>query len=697
MFDGDRLSAVRSSGLLDSPDVGESLAAGLRLATAALGARGGFIVAADPEHPRILAATQGGDPVAAELGGVLLEPLVDQRLVTVPLAATHSRVRELKIVRDGTVGALAALPLRGPLGHIVAGLALWHSQPHPWSPEDLAILEDAAAEIGERIRSWMVSRNRAERGSGEMPLHADLVRELERREDWFDVVLDSLPAGVLVARAPSGEAVRANRELLRLLDVLDLAAIDVDRAAYTASGTPLDPDRHPLTRAMSGETVRGELLCSEPDVESDEAVWWRINAAPLHTGGGEVVGAVVTIEDITETRGMQAALYRSQEHLLHAQKMEAVGRLAGGMAHDFNNLLTAIMGFGELLLEGMTPDDPSWGDAEEIVRSAARGRDLTDQLLSFSRRRSADPAVLDLNEVVDSSRRLVERLMEEKVVFETHLAPIGGPVRIDRTELEQIIVNLALNARDSVTDPRGVVRIETGRVDLPRTLDAEPEAIPPGRWETLTVIDDGEGMDANLRLRIFEPFFTTKPAGQGTGLGLSTVYGIVKRVGGFVRVDSRPGEGTSFGVYLPPAAGAISAAEPEGESPGRGSEMVLLVEDQDQIRSLLARQLRKSGFEVVEAANGYEALATWQNDPDAFDIVVSDVIMPVMDGPTMVDRAREIRPELPVVFISGYPGAADPAERDTPLPDAPLLRKPFAAAELVATIRATLDDGATPM
>ncbi|WP_405283544.1 ATP-binding protein [Gaopeijia maritima] len=691
MFDADRLRAVRESGLLESPNIGEGLAGAVRLAAAALGAQGGFVVVVDPETPRVLCAV-GPDDVASALGARLLEPLAREQPLTVPLAATHSQVREASPVRQGRVGSLVATPVRGPLGHVIAGLCLWRAEPYPWSPVELALLDDARAEVGERLRGWMLVHDRAEQRGGDSPHRADLVRELERREDWFDVVLDSLPAGVLVARAPSGEAVRANREMLRLLDVLDLASVDVERPAWSASGARIEPERHPLSRALAGETVRGELLCSKADIEAEDGIWWRVNAAPLHTGSGEVAGAVLTIEDITETRGMQAALYRSQEHLLHAQKMEAVGRLAGGMAHDFNNLLTAIMGFGELLLEGMTPDDPAWGDAEEIVRSAARGRDLTDQLLSFSRRRSTDPAVIDLNEVVASSRRLVERLMEEKVTFETELGPTEGRVRIDRTELEQIVVNLALNARDAVPGPGGTVRVRTGPVNLARTLDAEPEAIPPGRWETLIVSDDGSGMDAALRLRIFEPFFTTKPAGQGTGLGLSTVYGIVKRVGGFVRVDSKVGEGTTFTVYLPPADGAVTAAETEGEGPARGSERVLLVEDQDQIRSLLARQLRRSGFEVIEAANGYEALNLWQSEPDAFDIVVSDVIMPVMDGPTMVSKARATRPDLPVVFISGYPGAADPAERDTPLPDAPLLRKPFAAAELVATIRSTLDE-----
>ncbi len=694
MFDADRLQAVRDSGLVhETFDAGVAFSPMLRLGVAAVGASGGFIVVADPETPGVAAFTPGSESVARELARTLLDPVVEGRVVAVPLAANHSRFREVEAVRLGEVGALVAAPIRGPRGHVVAGVCLWSDEARAWSPDDLARIDDLTGALGERLKQWITARSRHATPVAAEPKRADLVRELERREDWFDVVLDSLPTGVLVTRAPSGDPVRANHELLRLLDALDLASIDFDRPFYTASGARVDPEGHPLTRALAGETVRGELHCSEADPDAEEGVWWRVNAAPILASGGDVAGAVVTIEDITEARGMQAALYRSQEHLLHAQKMEAVGRLAGGMAHDFNNLLTAIMGFGELLLEGMGGDDPARDDAEEIVRSASRGRDLTNQLLSFSRRRSTDPAVLNLNEVVTSGKRLLERLLEAKVTLETSLSDAAGPVRIDRTELEQIIVNLTLNARDALPEGEGFVRIETGPVDLTRTVDAEPEAIPPGRWETLAVIDNGTGMDAALRLRIFEPFFTTKPAGRGTGLGLATVYGIVKRVGGFLRVDSRPGEGTSFRVYLPPADGtAHTADEVAGEDHAGGSETVLLVEDQDQIRSLLARQLERSGFEVMEAANGFDALNLWRQNADDIDIIVSDVVMPVMDGPTMVTRVREERPDLPVVFVSGYPGAADPSDRATPLPKGRLLRKPFAAAELVAAIRSSLDD-----
>ena len=666
-----------------------ALGALLRLSAAALRSPGAFIVDVKADPPRLIAATPGCDEVAAELGPVVGAALGDGRPVTVPLAATHSQFRDLVAVREATtesgrgVGALVCAPLSGANGTVTAGICLWDTAPRAWSPGDLALLADVADSV----------RPHLDGSIGDRALQVGGLDDNVDAADWFDRALECFPAGVMVARAPDGEVVRVNAEYLRIVPVSDPAEGIPSQPLFSATGSPLEASRHPLRRALDGEVVRGEVVCTAPDPDDEAARWWRAHASPLIDDADQITGAVVVIEDITEVRGMQEALYRSQEHLVHAHKMEAVGRLAGGMAHDFNNLLTAIMGFGELLLEGLVEGDPARDDAEEIIRSAARGRDLTNQLLSFSRRRTAHPSVLDLNEGLESSRRLLERLLEKGVRLETEAHDNAGGVRIDRTELEQILVNLALNGRDALGPEGGTVRIGTEPVDLARPLEAEPEAIPAGRWETLKVRDDGMGMDPDVRRRIFEPFFTTKAPGQGTGLGLATVYGLVKRLGGFIQVDSRPGNGTSFRIYLPPAEVGDDAPNAALErAVERSGETVLLVEDQDQIRALLARQLERAGFKVVEAANGYEALTTWRGAPETIDIIVSDIVMPVMDGPTMVDRVRADRSDLPVVFISGYPGAADASERDTPLPDGRLLRKPFAAAELVQAIRAALDE-----
>jgi signal transduction histidine kinase/CheY-like chemotaxis protein len=634
----------------------------------------------------MVSSTRGCEDVAADLVPVLGSLLDEARPVTVPLAATHSRFRDLAVVREATrdagsgVGALVCAPIRATGEGPLVGLCLWDTAPRAWTPADLALLDDAARTIGLHLDQPLAPARR----------HG-LHRKQEAGRDWFDIALDCFPAGVLIARAPDGEAIRVNGEYLRIVEAHDIGGMDPLGSLFTGGGSLLDESRHPLHRALAGDVVRGEVVCSSRDGDEDGARWWRMNASPL-SDGDDITGAVLIVEDITEVRGMQEALYRSQEHLVHAHKMEAVGRLAGGMAHDFNNLLTAIMGFGELLLEGLADGDPAREDAEEIVRSAGRGRDLTNQLLAFSRRRTPHPSVLELNEGLASSRRLVERLLEGGVTLETEPHEGAGGVRIDRTELEQILVNLALNGRDALGPDGGTIHIATGPVDLIRPREAEPETIPIGRWETLTVRDDGTGMDPDVRRRIFEPFFTTKAPGRGTGLGLATVYGIVKRLGGFIQVDSRPLEGTTFCIYLPAADTSEAVPDaPLDPEPIRSSETVLLVEDQDQIRSLLARQLEHSGFAVIEAANGYEALTTWRGSPETIDIIVSDIVMPVMDGPTMVERVRAQRHDIPVVFISGYPGAADPSERETPLPEARLLRKPFAAAELVKAIRTALD------
>lgn len=696
-----------------------ALVGALRITTSALRATGCFVVAADEHDPRLVAGTTHADRIGPALAPGLMRALVAGRTLTVPLAATHSRFRDLPVVRKTggsafapEVGALVCTPLHAEDGVVMAGLCLWDSTPRAWSPDDLARLQDAAAligpiltggaasigeqatpePIGEQTATESIGASHEAESTPDHP-HGDTVGELGRGGDWIDTLLATLPDGVAVVRGPEGRAVRANAEFLRLTASDSVATAALPGDLFTHAGAHLDPDAHPLPRALAGEEVHGLLVCTAESPEHEAARWWQVSASPLYDARESVVGAVLVVEDVSEMRSLQESLYRSQEHLVHAHKMESVGRLAGGMAHDFNNLLTAIMGFGELLLEDMDTADPAREDALEIVRSASRGRDLTNQLLAFSRRRSTQPTVLDLNEGVESSRRLVERLLDNRVRLLTHCDDEAGRVRIDRTELEQILVNLALNGRDALPQEGGTVRIETGPVHLTHPDEAAPQPIPAGRWETLGVVDDGAGMDDAVRDRIFEPFFTTKPAGEGTGLGLATVQGIVKRAGGYIRVESRPGAGTTFRLYLPAVDEAVDAAGvDDGAAPMAGSETVLLVEDQDQIRSLLARQLERAGFTVVEASNGHEALATWASEAESIDIVVSDIVMPIVDGPTMVEKARATRPDLPVIFISGFPGAADPSEREIPLPESQLVRKPFAAAELIAAIRTALDD-----
>lgn len=394
----------------------------------------------------------------------------------------------------------------------------------------------------------------------------------------------------------------------------------------------------------------------------------------------QVAGIVVNAHDITEARHVE-------DQLRHAQKMEAVGRLAGGVAHDFNNILTAINGFAELLRESLPDDDVRCDDVAEIVKAAQRGAGLSRQLLAFSRREPGRSKVVDLNRVVREAEGMLRPLLGEDVELRLDLAADLAAVRIDPLHLHQVILNLALNARDAL--PAG------GRITLRTGWATAAVEHGGGRRLLLSVTDDGTGMSDEVLQRIFEPFFTTKPSGHGTGLGLSTVYGIVRQAGGHVWVYSEPGHGTVFKVYLPPAQqadGDGQTEEAQEDAPHAGEGLhVLVVEDDDAIRPLVARILRRRGYRVTEAHDGAEGLTAAEATDAPIDLVASDVVMPAMGGPDMLKRLREARPDLPVLFLSGY--SADEVAARGSL-DAPFLEKPFEGNELLRAVRLALDGAA---
>jgi PAS domain S-box-containing protein len=393
---------------------------------------------------------------------------------------------------------------------------------------------------------------------------------------------------------------------------------------------------------------------------------------------------LATMVDLTEQKRLEAQVRQ-------AHKMESVGRLAGGIAHDFNNLLTAIGGYTELMLRRIPEGDPLRHDAEEIGIAAERAANLTRQLLAFSRRQVLQPRLLDLNTVVVDMENMLQRLIGEDVTLETLLEPELGAVRADPGQLEQVILNLAVNARDAL--PRGgTVTIETANVEL-RGPDAEENSCGnEGDFVLLTIADDGHGMDDEVRAQLFEPFFTTKD-GQGTGLGLATVYGIVKQSGGYIWVDSEPGAGSCFRVYLPRVeAEAPVVPGPSGlgvETP-QGAETILLVEDEEIVRELVKEMLTGFGYSVLEARNGREAIDVSLAHPGPIDLLVSDVIMPGMSGPEAARVVVESRPATRVLFISGYTDSAivhhGVLERGTEF-----LQKPFNSQTLAQKVRAVLD------
>jgi two-component system cell cycle sensor histidine kinase/response regulator CckA len=367
---------------------------------------------------------------------------------------------------------------------------------------------------------------------------------------------------------------------------------------------------------------------------------------------GNTAGFTLVVRDLTEQAG-HGALRQSEEQLRQAQRMEAVGRLASGIAHDFNNLLTAIQGHAQFLTEDLPIGHPSRADVDEILHSSERAAALTRQLLAFSRGQSMQPETVQLNNIVAAMERLLRRVISEDIAVESVLDPALWPVRADPTQIEQVLVNLIVNARDAM--PRGGrITIKTENAELATSYAQRREEVEPGEYVMLAVSDTGVGMDRDTQARIFEPFFTTKGPDKGTGLGLSTVLGIIKQMGGHVFVYSEVGQGTTFKVYLPRAGGsALHAAAPKRDE-AHGRESVLIVEDDDSVRALARRVLDTRGYRVWTCASASEAFEIMEEYGDEMALLITDVVMPAMNGHDLVEQLRKGWPELAVVFMSGY-------------------------------------------
>jgi two-component system cell cycle sensor histidine kinase/response regulator CckA len=442
----------------------------------------------------------------------------------------------------------------------------------------------------------------------------------------------------------------------RYLDVVARAEAgepigQVDLILVTAAGMPL--------------TLEGNISCTATD------------GGPTRLRG--------IYRDVTERK-------RVEEQLRRAERMQAAGRLAGGVAHEVNNMMTGVIGFSEFLLRSLEPMDPRRSEVAEIIKAGTRAADVTRQLLAFTRQQFLRPEVLPVNGVVHDLEKMLRRVLGEDHVLELALAADTGEIRADRGQLAQVLVNLMLNARDAMAG-RGRVTITTRAVVLDDRYGAHHDGIgiPHGQYVQLTVSDTGVGMDREIQARIFEPFFTTKPVGQGTGLGLSTVYGIVKQSDGFVWVYSEPGLGTTFKIYLPRVGtgGAMPSRGEPGSAARGGSETILIVEDEELVRSLASRSLREYGYIVIEARHGVDALRQLEFRPEA-DLVISDVVMPEMGGRELGRRLASLRPALPVLYISGYTGE-DVTQRGLLEPGAPFQQKPFAPEELARKVREMLD------
>ena len=401
---------------------------------------------------------------------------------------------------------------------------------------------------------------------------------------------------------------------------------------------------------------------------------------------GRVLAGAFVVRDLTERK-------RVDEHLRQAQRMEAIGRVAGGVAHEVNNMMTVILGFCTFLAKGLEDTDERQGDVAQIARAAERSAEVSRQLLAYSRRQLLQPRVLELNAVLLEMESVLRRLLgEDRAVVLTRHSPVNW-VKTDRTQLEQVILNLALNARDAMPQG-GRFAIETSLV----TLDADyarlhpATAVRPGAYVLLTVSDTGRGMDAETQAQIFDPFFTTKPVGHGTGLGLSMAYGIVKQSNGYIWVYSEPGEGTTFKIYLPQVeeTGVPTVWSPTEAAPRGAGERILVVEDEELVRDFACRFLRNEGYHTRESSDGVEALALLRAEPDAADLVLTDAVMPRMGGRELADQLARLRPGLPVLFMSGYTND-EIIRRGLLTPGAPFLQKPFSPETLATKVREVLD------
>jgi two-component system cell cycle sensor histidine kinase/response regulator CckA len=444
------------------------------------------------------------------------------------------------------------------------------------------------------------------------------------------------------------------------------------REEYRASMDVLTSTQ-PTYRSM-GQT--GALFALRPDGEE-----FPIEASVSHAQVDGTSLLTVILRDVTERK-------RLEEQLRQAQKMDAVGRLAGGVAHDFNNLLTIINGYSAMLIDRLPPEDPRHHMAVETLKAGERASELTKQLLAFSRKQVLLPQPLNFNESLRSVSSMLSRLLGEEVTLTLDLAPDLWSINGDKGQLNQVTLNLAINARDAMPNG-GNLTIATRNLSLTQKGSDRYRLVPPGDFVHVSVRDTGRGMSPETLSHLFEPFFTTKEVGQGTGLGLATVYGIVKQSQGYIFTDSTPDQGTTFDLYYPRVIAAPTVTETPPIRHRKGSENLLVIEDQDSVRALIVQALKQDGYQVIEAANGEEALGVAASLSEPIQALVTDVIMPQMSGLVVAERLRHIWPGTKVLFMSGYVDLTKPAFLDGP--GTAFIQKPFLPDELTRRLRDLLD------
>jgi PAS domain S-box-containing protein len=652
---------------------------------AAIGHRSGDVwidAAGTPRRPPIDLSVAGvhqyGDGDAARLGAVaFIENTPWAAWVEFPLA-TLLQPAERVLTRLALFGALFLVVATGVV--IVATTRL---------TAPLLDLADAATRIGQGDFSARITSTRTDevgRLAAAFNAMASELRNastaLHRSQAHTSFALESTRMGIWETDLTADRLVWSE-SMARLFNV-ELDRAPRTRKEFLALIHPEDRGEVDETMDRTMRERREHLRLDYRRIADDgSAHWIEANARVFYGPDGQPLNLIGAAADVTERKMLETQLRQ-------AQKMEAIGQLAGGVAHDFNNLLTAILGYAKLLSESLPAGDARRADVEQIHEAAERASGLTRQLLAFSRQQILQPTVIDLNTLVNGTITMLRRLIGEHITLATNLSPALGPVMADRTQIEQVVINLVVNARDAM--PRGgTLSIATADAELDEAYAAAHHVkVQPGQYVMLAVSDTGIGMEEQVRRRIFEPFFTTKERGKGTGLGLATVYGIVKQSGGFIWVYSEPGRGSSFKVYLPRAENTVETAPATPPGPARirrPTEKVLIVEDEAAVRFLTRLLLERAGYRVMDAANARVAAPMCTDD---VDLLITDVVMPDGTGPELFATLSARFPRLRVLFMSGY--TDDMVSREGKLAaDRPFLQKPFSNEALLRKVREVLD------
>jgi PAS domain S-box-containing protein len=632
-------------------------------------------------HVVLVGELVGGDRVrtlALRIGDALL-PNLEYALAGTPcegvtrgpsstctwLSDVQSHFPDDAMLAEVGAQAYVGTPLYGPGGAVVGLLVALYDRPLSDLSAVAPLLEIFSARAGAELE-----RQRVERALRESEERLELALSTAGLATWDQ----SLDLGTAVVND-------------RWFEMLGYRRGEIEPTSHQWAALVHPDDLEAATRAFAAH-LAGETPAYEASyrMRRKDGTWRWVVARGQVTGdqGGRPRRIIGTLRDVTEQKRLEA-------DLLQSRKLEAIGRLAGGVAHDFNNLLTSILTAVEFASESLPPKAPAREDLAMAIEAAGRAAELTRQLLSFARRQTVVPRVVDLNALVGETERLLRRTLGEDVRLVTALASRLWPVRADPTQLQQALVNLAVNARDAMPHG-GVLTVETANVTVEEGAARAGPDLAPGRYVRLCVADTGEGMDPDTVERAFEPFFTTKEGGRGTGLGLATVYGTVVQAGGQILVDSEPGVGTTFKIWLPGVEDeAAQQATPRPPAPRGGSETVLFVEDDPLVLATSARALEAHGYRVLRARSGEEALAIVREE--RVHLLVSDVVMPRMPGPTLAREIDRLRPGIPILFVSGYTAGAALGVVLRERGDA-FLPKPYTPRSLAEKVREVLDRAA---